>query len=78
MAPETSILASRAALLGAPDIVPLTTDQVATATGLSRNTLLRWACYRTPGKLLPFTKRGGRNLYLPADVRGWLGIGAGE
>lgn len=67
-------LAARAKLLQAPDVVRLSTEEVALATGLAPATLWRWACVRPQGALLPCIKRGGRNLYRPADVRRWLGI----
>lgn len=68
-------LSDRAALLTAPDEVPLTTEQAAIAAGLSPGTLRKWACYPTENRLLPAAKRGGRNLYRASDVRQWLGAG---
>lgn len=67
----------RAAILDAPDQVPLTTEQVAEATGLSEWTLRKWASKRQADRLLPSLKRAGRNLYRPADVRRWMGAEVG-
>ena len=66
-------LQERAALLTAPDVVPLTTEQVAQATGIAPATLRKWACRGGSENLLPYAKRAGRNLYRASDVRAWLG-----
>ena len=75
---EESSLVTRAEILSAPDVVPLTTAEVAKATGLAIGTLWRWACENRPSALLPYAKRAGRNLYRPSDVRRWLGTEPAE
>lgn len=48
----------------------LTTDQVATALGLSSRTLAAWRSSRTNS--LPYLKTGSRVRYRPQDVATWL------
>lgn len=48
----------------------LTTDQVATALGLSSRTLAAWRSSRTNS--LPYLKTGSRVRYRPQDVAAWL------
>lgn len=48
----------------------LTTDQVATALGLSSRTLASWRSSRTNS--LPYLKTGSRVRYRPQDVATWL------
>jgi uncharacterized protein (DUF1800 family) len=63
-----------AELLALPDTVLLTTAEVAAVTRVAEGTLRKWSARRNPEDLLPFTKRGGKNLYRPSDVRTWLGL----
>jgi hypothetical protein len=71
---KVSVFEERREILELSDSVPLTSAEVALATGLSSSTLRKWACMRREGDLLPYAKRGGRNLYKPSDVRAWLGL----
>ena len=61
-------------LLTLPDTVPLTTRDVASVAPVTESTLRKWASWGRDGDLLPYIKRGGKNLYRPSDVRRWLGM----
>ena len=71
---EEGLMTARAEIIEAPDTVRLTAAEVSTATGVARSTLRKWACLKPHGALLPITKRAGRNLYRPSDLRRWLGV----
>lgn len=61
-------------LLELPDTILLTTKEVSRLTRVAESTLRKWSCWRREGDLIPFVKRGGKNLYRPGDVRQWLGL----
>lgn len=65
-------------ILALPDTMLLLTSEVAAATRLSTSTLRKWASWKRSHDLKPFVKRGGKNLYLPSDVRRWLDLEAPE